>query len=99
MQRKFLGIFNMDFDAIGQLLIIYSAFVKYLRRKWEYNKAVHQLFIDFKKAYDSVRRDFLYNILIEFHIPMKLVRLIKMCLTETYSTVRVGKNLSDMLSY
>ena len=27
---------------------------------------------------------------------MKLVRLIKMCLTETYSTVRVGKNLSDM---
>jgi len=27
---------------------------------------------------------------------MKLVRLIKMCLTETYSTVRVGRNLSDM---
>jgi len=28
---------------------------------------------------------------------MKLVRLIKMCLTETYSRVWVGKNLSDML--
>jgi len=27
---------------------------------------------------------------------MKLVRLIKMCLTETYSRVRLGKNLSDM---
>ena len=27
---------------------------------------------------------------------MKLVKLIKMCLTETYSRVRVGKNLSDM---
>ena len=38
----------------------------------------------------------MYNILIEFGIPMKLVRLIKMCLTETYSTVRVGKNLPDM---
>ena len=25
---------------------------------------VHQLFIDFKKAYDSVRREILYNILI-----------------------------------
>ena len=36
------------------------------------------------------------NILIEFHIPMKLVRLIKLCLPETYSRVRVGKNLSDM---
>ena len=31
MQRKLLGIINVDFDAIGQLLIIYSVFVKYLR--------------------------------------------------------------------
>jgi len=57
------------------------------------NEAEHQLFIDFKKAYDSVSREALYNILIEFGITKKLVRLIKMCLTETYSRVRVGKNL------
>ena len=38
----------------------------------------------------------MYNILIEFGIPMKDVRLIKMCLTETYSRVRVGNNLSDI---
>ena len=56
---------------------------------------MHQLFIDFEKAYDSVRREVLYNILIEFGIPRKLVRLIKMCLTEMYSRVWVGKNLSD----
>ena len=31
----------------------------------------------------------------EFGIPKKLIRLIKMCLTETYSRVRVGKNFSD----
>jgi len=57
---------------------------------------VHHLFIDFKKAYDSVRREVLYNILIEFWVPKKLVRLIKMCLTEMYSRVQVGKNLSNM---
>ena len=50
----------------------------------------------FKKAYDSVRKEVLYNILMEFGIPKKLIRLIKMCLTETHSRVRVGKNLSDM---
>ena len=61
-----------------------------------YNEAVHQLFIDFKKAYESVRREVLYNIHMEFGIPMKMVRLIKMCLTERYSGVWVGKNLSDM---
>jgi purine nucleoside phosphorylase len=42
------------------------------------NETVHQLFVDFKKAYDSVMREVLYNILIEFGIPMKLIRLIKM---------------------
>jgi hypothetical protein len=57
---------------------------------------VQQLFIDFKKPYDSVRVEVLYNILIESVIPMKLVRLIKMCLNETYSRVWVGKHLSDM---
>jgi hypothetical protein len=37
----------------------------------------------------------LYNILVEFGVPMKLVRLNKMCLNETYSKVRIGKYLSD----
>ena len=32
MQRKLLGIINVDFDATGQLLIIHTAFVKYLRK-------------------------------------------------------------------
>ena len=67
-----------------------------LEKKWEYNEVVHQLFIEFKKAYDSVRREVLYNILMEFGISKKLIRLIKMCRIETYSRVRVGKNLSDM---
>ena len=57
---------------------------------------MHQVFIDFKKAYDSVRREVLYNILNEFGIPINLVGVIKMCLTETYSRSRVRKNLSDM---
>jgi len=83
---EILGIITVENDTTGQLLIIYSAFVKYLR-KWEYSDEVHQLFIGFKKAYDSIRREFLYNILIEFGIPMKLVRLIKMCLNETYNIV------------
>ena len=38
----------------------------------------------------------MYNILIEFGVPKKLVRLIKICLTETYSRVWVGNDLSDM---
>ena len=57
---------------------------------------MQQLFIDFKEARVSVRNKVLYNILIESGIPKELVRLIKMCVNEKYSRVRVGKNLSDI---
>jgi len=66
------------------------------RKKCEYNEAVHQLLTDFKKAYDSVRMEVLYNILTDTGIPMKPLRLIKMCLYEKYSGVQVGKHLSGM---
>jgi purine nucleoside phosphorylase len=65
-----------------------------LEKKWEYNGTVHQLFIDFKKAYDSIKREVLYNILLEFRIPKKLVRLISICLNKMYREGRIGKILS-----
>jgi hypothetical protein len=89
------GITNADFDVIHRATTDQIFFFRQiLEKKWEYNGTVHQLFIDFNKAYDSVRREALYNILIEFGIPRKLVGLIKMCLHETYSRVHIGKNLS-----
>jgi hypothetical protein len=44
-----------------------------------------------------VRREALYNILIEFGVLMKLGRFIKMCLNETYSEDLIGKHLSERL--
>jgi hypothetical protein len=69
-----------------------------LEKTWKYNGTVHQLFIDFNRVYESVKREVLYNILLEFGIPKKLVRLIKMCLNETYSKVHVGNLLSATFS-
>jgi hypothetical protein len=60
-----------------------------LEKEWEYNETVLQLFIDFRKAYHSVLREVLYSVLIEFGIPIKLVRLINMSLNETYSKVHI----------
>jgi len=60
-------------------------------KKWEHNEEENQLFIDFKKAYDSVGREVLYKILIEFGIPRKLVPFIKISLTEdTYARWRMN---------
>jgi sorting nexin-29 len=66
-----------------------------LEKKWEFNGTVNQLLTDFKKAYDSVKREILYNILLEFVIHKKLVRLTEMCLNKIHSKIRVGKRLSD----
>jgi hypothetical protein len=60
-----------------------------------YSDTVRQTFIAFENACGSVRREVLYSILIEFGITRKLVGIIKMCLNETYSAVRIGKNVSD----
>jgi hypothetical protein len=63
-------------------------------KKLEYNEIVYQLFICFEKTNDSVTGKYSY-ILMEFRVPIKLVRLIKVCLNETYNKVNTGKHLSD----
>ncbi|KAJ4440533.1 hypothetical protein ANN_08674 [Periplaneta americana] len=96
MHVRYLSDYAMNYLALERKLPMQtSADVnsasKYaiMEKKWEYKGTVHQLFIDLKTAYDSVKREVLYDILIEFGIPKKLVRLIKMCLSETYSRVRI----------
>ena len=66
-----------------------------LKKKLEYNNKVCQLFVEFEKAYGSIKRESLYDILIKFGVPTKLVRLIKICLDGTQSNVRIGNCLSS----
>jgi hypothetical protein len=72
---KLLGNISVGFNLTDQLPIRFSAFVRYWRKNWEYNETVHQLFIDFKKAYDSVSLEkedtllpLLFNIALEYAI-------------------------------
>jgi hypothetical protein len=65
---KLLMNISVGFHVTDQPRIGSLAFVRY----WRKNETVHQLFVDFMKAYDSVGREVLYNILIEFGVPMKL---------------------------
>jgi hypothetical protein len=54
-----------------------------------------KVLLDIVVSLTSVRRRVLYIILIEVGVHMKQVRLIKMCLNETYSKVHIGRHLSD----
>jgi hypothetical protein len=80
----------VGFNVTDQSPMRFSASIRFWRKE-----IVHQLFIDLKKAYDSVSREVLHNILTQFRVPMKLVGLLTMFLNETYSKVCIGKHLSD----
>jgi hypothetical protein len=54
-----------------------------LEKCYEFNINVHQLYIDFKQAYDSINRKKLYDVLREMQIPAKLIRLVKITLKNT----------------
>jgi hypothetical protein len=61
---------SVGFGVTDQLPMRSFAFVRFWRKKMQYTDRVHQLFVHFKEAYDSVRKEVLYNILIEFSVPM-----------------------------
>jgi hypothetical protein len=46
--------FHHNRSTVDQIFYIQQI----LEQKWEYNGTVHQLFTDFKKAYDSVKKKF-----------------------------------------
>jgi hypothetical protein len=60
--------------------------------QWDSTSVIYR----FREGLCPARREVLYNIIIEFGIPMILLRLIKMCLNETYSKAHIGrKYMSD----
>jgi sorting nexin-29 len=52
------------------------------------------LFIDFRKAFDSVNRKALYDTLEDFGIPHKLIKLVKMTLDNLQTKVVVGNQIT-----
>jgi hypothetical protein len=74
MEKKLLGITNIDFDINDQILSTWQIF---------YERHEYKLSVDFEKAYDSFKRKVVHNILIKFGIHMKLVWLSKIYLNES----------------
>jgi hypothetical protein len=94
MQTKLFGIISVGFDITDQLPIRFLH-LSDIGEKMGYSETLHLLFMNFMKANDSVRREVLYTVLIEFGVLMRLVTLLKMCLNETYSKTHIGNHLSD----
>ena len=70
--NKIIGEYQCGFRRSRSTVDHIFSIRQILEKKWEYNKNVCQLFIDFEKAYDSIKRESLYDILIKFGVPKKL---------------------------
>ena len=60
--KQFIGDHQCGFRRNRSTIDHIFCIRQILEKKWEYNEEVHLLFIDFKKAYDSVRREVLYEV-------------------------------------
>ena len=63
------------------------------KRNENLDKTNH-LLVDFKATFVSPVRDRVYAAISELGIPVKLIRLCRMTLSNSYSSVKVGKDLS-----
>jgi len=68
-----------------------------LEKACKYKVDIHQLYIDHKQACDTINRAELVEIMKEFGTPMKLVRLVRMTLTNTNTKVKIQGKLSPSL--
>ena len=64
-------------------------------QKFKFLKLKHYIFVDFKAAFVSPVRDRVYSAMSELGIPTKLIRLCRMTLSNSCSSVKVGKDLSE----
>jgi hypothetical protein len=83
--------FHHNRSTIDQIFYIHQI----LEKKWECNgQCISYLWIS-KKPMAQIRKKFFTTFCLNLGTPKKLVRLIKMCLNETYSKIHAGKHLSD----
>jgi sorting nexin-29 len=64
-----------------------------LEKTSEYGISTFHLFIEFRAAYDTVRRDKLLKALIELKIPPRLIWLVKLTLKHVRPGVKIHNNL------
>ena len=61
----------------------------------KYNIDLHNIFIDFSQAFDTVNRDVMHNSLIKHNVPDKLINLIKLTMQRTKLKVKVNNSYSE----
>jgi hypothetical protein len=66
-----------------------------IEKCYEYNIDIHNIFIEYMHAFDSIKRNKILDSLTQNKIPPKLIRLIKLTLKNTRTKVKVNNEYTE----
>jgi len=82
--------FRSNRSTTDNIFIVQQIFEKC----YEYDIELHNIFVDYSQAFDSVNRNKITECLTTYDIPKKLIRLIGLTITNTTAKVKVGNQLT-----
>ncbi|KAL4104892.1 hypothetical protein QTP88_020168 [Uroleucon formosanum] len=91
---EYQSLFRKGRSTIEQLSVI----AQIIEKEYEFRQNMWQMFVDFRKAYDSIHRNSLYNIMEEFGFPDKLINLSKLAMEGMKYQVKVDNFMSEAFS-
>ena len=90
-----IGEYQMGFrpnrSTIDNIFIIRQIYEKC----HEYNIELHNVFVDFMHAFDSVNRSLIYECLRQYEVPRKLANLIQITLQQTKVKVKINNDMTE----
>jgi sorting nexin-29 len=86
--------FRLGKSTINQIFIVQQI----LEKMKEFRICTHFFFIDFKSAYDSIDREWVYDDMNELNISEKLIRMVRITMSNTQSQVRLHSNLAVLFT-
>jgi hypothetical protein len=88
--REYQCGFRPNESTTDQLFVIRQMMKKY----YEHSMDLHMLFVDFRKAFNSVNRERLYETMKQMDIPDKLIRLTRMTMNITQANIKIDNKIS-----
>jgi len=91
---KVANIYNdVYFSTIDNIFILRQIYEK----RHEYNIELHNVFIDFNQAFDSIHRSTVTKVLKEMQIPGKIIRLITLVTQRTKAKIKLNSEYTEQL--
>ena len=78
--------FRSNRSTVDNIFIVRQIFEKC----YEYNIELHNIFVDYSQAFDSVNRNKIIECLTKYDVPKKLIRLIGLTITNTTAKFKFG---------